>query len=120
MAITIQPLALGNAFKIISDADVDATAENNVNDGAATIYNIDIDNVAAAVTYVKLYNVATTPIGTTAPDIIIPVAASIRRSVVITGGVAFATGLSFGAVTTAGTAGTTSPASSVVLEVVVA
>lgn len=121
MPITIQPLTLANAFKLISDADSDATAENNVNDGAATVYAIDIDNVAAAVSYFKAWNTATPTVGTTAPDLIIgPIAASTRRSVIITGGLSFATALSFATVTTAGTAGITSPASDVVVEIVVA
>ena len=121
MAITIQPLTLGNALKIISDADSDGTSENNVNDGAATVYGIDIDNVAAATTYFKAWNAAVPTVGTTAPDLIIgPLAASTRRTVVISGGLSFATALSFASVTTAGTAGTTNPASDVVVEIVVA
>ena len=121
MPITIQPLTLASAFKIISDSDSDSTSENNVNDGAATVYSIDIDNVAAAVSYFKAWNAAVPVVGTTAPDLILgPIVASGRRTCVITGGLSFATALSFATVTTAGTAGTTNPASDVIVDIVVA
>lgn len=120
MPVTIIPLALGGALKIIRDADVDATSENNVNDGAATIYGLDIDNVAAAVTFIKFYNAAVPTVGTTDPDMIIRMPASTRRTFVFTTGIAFATALSYAGVTTGGTAGTTSPASDVIMNVIVA
>ena len=121
MAITITPLGLAGALKVISDADMDGTAEKHSNDGSARVYSIDIDNTAnAAVTYGKFYNDAVPTVGTTAPHMILMLPASVRRQFVFTTGVNFDTSLSWAAVTGAGTAGTTGPTSDVVANLVVA
>lgn len=122
MAVTIAPLGIaGNALRIIADADADETAENNVNDGAATIYAITIDNAAnAAIEYLKLYNNAAPTIGTTDPDMILMVTASVARTYVFKTGNNFATALSYGAVTAAGTAGVTGPTSAMLVKILVA
>lgn len=121
MAVTITPLGLTGTHRLIRDADVDATLEANVNDGAATLYGLDIDNSAnAAASYVKVYNATTATVGTTDPDLIIMVPASVRRSITIPAGLKLATGLSFAAVTAGGTAGTTAPTSNVVMNLAVA
>lgn len=121
MAVTIIPLGIaGDALRIIRDADVDATSENNVNDGAATIYGITIDNAAnAAREFVKFYNVAAPTVGTTDPDMILFIPLSVARTFIFKTGNNFATALSYAAVTTAGTAGTTGPTSDVVMNVIV-
>lgn len=115
MAITITPLGLDGALKMIADTDIDGTAENNVNAGAATLLMADLDNAAnGAVSYFKGYNNAAPTVGTTAPELILMLPASGRRSFYFYGGLTiFATALSFCAVTTAGTAGTTNPTSNV-------
>lgn len=120
MAITITPLGLAGDLRVFTDSDVDNTAENNVNDGAATIYSIVIDNTAnAATSYIKFYNAAAPTVGTTAPDMILMMPASVEREFTFPDGVVFSSALSWAGVTTAGTAGTTGPTSNVVMRVVV-
>ena|SRR6266498_40728 len=121
MAITITPLGIaGNALRIMRDAVVNATSENNVNDGAATIYAVTVDNSAnGAKTFVKFYNAAAPVVGTTDPDMILMLPASTTRTFVMKTGNNFATALSYAGLTTAGTAGTTNPVSSVIMNVVV-
>jgi hypothetical protein len=103
------------------------TATNNtksaVKASSGTLYAVVIDNTAnAAVSYVKLWNVASgsVTVGTTVPDFIFMVPASVKKTFIIADGIAFDTALTEATVTTAGTAGTTSPSSSVVLDIVYA
>lgn len=120
MAISIIPLGLSGDLRVISDTDSDGTIENNINDGAATIYAIVIDNTAnAAVEYTKLYNATSATVGTTAPDMILMSNSSSRHVWVFTNGLAFSTGLSFATVTAGGTAGTTNPTSDVRVDITV-
>jgi hypothetical protein len=121
MAVTIIPLGIqGHALRIIRDADCNETLEANVNDGAATIYSVTVDNTAnAAITYLKFWNAATATVGTTDPDLELMVPVSATRTYNFKSGLAFATGLSYAAVTTAGTAGTTGPTSDVIVNIVV-
>lgn len=92
---------------------------------SAKVYAVTIDNSAngGAASYVKLYNLASgsVSVGVTAPDeiIYVPAGAVVTRNF-FTGaapGVTFATALSAICVTTGGTAGSTSPSSSVVVSV---
>jgi len=121
MAVTIIPLGLTGTIKIIRDADCDETAENNVNDGAATVYAITVDNTAnAAIEYVKLYNSATAiTVGTTDPDVVLMVPVSVVRSYIFRNSLSLSTGLSFAAVTTGGTGGVTGPTSAMIVNIVV-
>lgn len=119
MSVTSTPLQTNLSASIVQDDDSNATSEDNVRNGATTVYMVDVDNSAnAAVTYVKLYNAATAVVGTTAPDIILMVPASVRKLFVFDmAGVAFSTGLSFASVTAGGTAGTTGPTSDVIVKI---
>jgi hypothetical protein len=115
MAISIYPMSLinSNALRIVTDTDVDETCEGNVNDGSAALYAVYIDNTAnAAISYMKFYDLDTpVTVGTTVPVMILPIAASARTIYVFPSSITFSTGLSFAAVTAAGTGGTTGPAS---------
>ncbi len=117
MAISIYPLAINGSadLRLVVDSDMDNTCEGNIHDGAATLYAAVLENNAnAAVTYVKFYDLDTAvTVGTTAPAMILMLAASTDYIFVFPSGVTFNTGLSFAAVTGAGTAGTTSPVSNV-------
>lgn len=114
MAVTTTPLSSPFTNAIVFDADANEVAENNVRGGASTVFMLRIDNSAnAAASYVKLYNDAAPTVGTTAPDLIIPVAANASVEWVSLTGFAFATALSFACVTTGGTGGTTGPTSDV-------
>ena len=119
MAVTTTPLSNPVGANIVTDTASNATAENDVRSGATTVYLVDVDNTAnAAETYTKLYDSASPTVGTTAPDFIFKVTASTRKVFVLDmSGVAFTTGLSFATVTAAGTAGTSSPSSSVIVRI---
>lgn len=119
MSITSTPLQTNLSASIIADTDSDATSENDVRNGATTVYLVDVDNsLNAAITYTKLYNSASPTVGTTAPDTILMTPASVRKVFVLDmSGVAFSTALSFASVTSGGTAGTTSPTSNVTVRI---
>lgn len=120
MAITqIQVQTPANQF-LFTDTVMGNTADA-VKGSSAVVYYLFIDNSAnaGAPTYVKLYNLAagSVTVGTTVPDevIFVPNGAKITH-VLWTGsapGKTFATALSAAAVTTGGTAGSTSPVSAV-------
>lgn len=118
MALSSSPIASPVAGALVVDTNLGAAADNDVRAGATTLYAADIDNTAnAAATYVKFYNTAAPTVGTTAPDAIVYVPASTRlTSFFGLAGTAFAH-LSFAAVTTGGTAGTTAPSSAVKINI---
>lgn len=88
---------------------------------SSTIYYIEADNTAnAAVTYLKLWNTAagSVVVGTTAPDMVLPLLASTKHVFVFPGGTAFfSSALSCASVTTAGTAGTTPPTTPITVRI---
>lgn len=107
---------------VIYDADADNTAENDVRAGPCTLYGVSVKNPNAAVAYLKFYDSAAPTVGTTAPDEIVMLEGSgglnggyMHWQVNGTSGLSFTTGLSFACVTGAGTAGTTSPTSNVLV-----
>lgn len=114
-SVTISPQSNQIATKLIYDADADGTAENDMTGTSGVLYMVDIDNSAnGSASYLKLYDAAAPTVGTTAPDWIFKVAASVRRVLAITEGFAF-TNLSMACVTAGGTAGTTNPTSNVLV-----
>jgi len=119
MAVTTTPLSTSVGANIVTDLASNATSESDVRAGATTVFIVDVDNTAnVAVTYVKLYDSAGPTIGTTAPDVVLRVTGSARKSFVLDmSGVAFTTGLSFASVTAGGTAGTSNPSSSVIVRI---
>lgn len=122
MAESISPLSLSSSLLVFRETDLDATANNDIFDTAAAdrIYLLHLDNTAnaAQAEYAKLYNSAAPTVGTTAPDMIIPLAAGATVDVAIVGGYNFATNCSIACVTAAGTAGAVSPTADVVCAVV--
>lgn len=123
MSVTISQLSNPLGTRIIRDDDADATSENDVLSGAATIIRVKVDNTANGHdVYLKLYNDAAPTVGTTAPNIVIPAKAGKSAILAIQGGsgISFGTALSFACVTTGGTGGTTSPTNSVIVDIEVA
>lgn len=115
-------IRLGNAIgsNIIEDLDADATAENDVNGGAATIHEIYVDNSAntAASSYVKLYDNAAPTVGTTAPNFVVRARLARKIRVYTSPGLGHATtNLSIAGLNAGGTAGTTGPTSDVIVRV---
>lgn len=122
MAVTQLPAASPSGVVSYNNTDSNET-KSAVKASSGTIYSITIDNSAnGAASYVKLYDVASgsVTVGTTAPDWIFKVAASVKRTVVFPEGLAFATALTEASVTAGGTAGTTGPTSDVNLFIVYA
>ncbi len=113
--MTVFAKTVAEPFASTRSADTSATATSQLAEtGAGTLFLIDIDNTNNSTkTYVKMYDATAPTIGTTNPDWIFMAPASVRRVYSIPGGLAFSTGLSYAAVTTAGSPGTTSPTSSV-------
>lgn len=124
MAITQINVSSPSGEFIFTDTAM-GNAVDAIKGSSARVYSIVIDNSAngGAASYVKLFNVAagSVTLGTTAPDeiILVPAGAIITVNYITsaTPGKVFGTALSAACVTTAGTAGTTSPVSSVVVSV---
>lgn len=119
MSVTTTPLSNPVGANIVIDTTSNGTSENDVRSGATTVYVVDVDNSAnASATYTKLYNSASPTVGTTAPDVVLMTPGSSRRAHVLgLEGTAFSTALSFCSVTAGGTAGTSSPSSSVIVRI---
>lgn len=121
MAITQIDVGTPTNQFIFQDTAI-GNAVDGVKSSSALLLAVKVDNSAniSAPAYVKLFNLnnLSVTLGTTAPDEIIYVpAGSVVTRDFFTGanyGVTFATALSAACVTTGGTAGTVSPASSVI------
>jgi hypothetical protein len=89
---------------------------------ASTLYSVEINNTAntSVNSFVKLYDKATgsVTIGTTAPEVILKAPAATTVTYQFDLGVAFGTGIVMAALNSAGTAGTTSPGSAVIVKLV--
>ena len=122
MATSSVTLGYPSGTKLFSDTDNTGTAVG-VASASSTIYEIEVDNSAnAAASYTKLWNTASggVTIGTTAPDMILYLAASASKVFVFPAGLVFGTAITLATVTTAGTAGTTNPTSDVIVRIVYA
>ena len=119
MALSISSQVSPIASKLIVQTSSTATADNDVLNAGGTIFMLDVDNTAnvAQDVYVKLYNHAGPTVGTTAPDLVFLVKQGVRRQLGLPEGVLFATAISLATVTAGGTAGTTSPGSSVIVRI---
>lgn len=111
VSITEQQTPLGS--KVVKDTSVNSTAVNNVTGSSGSIYLIEIVNGATTAIHFKIYDHASPTIGTTAPNLVVPVPASSSVSVASTSGIVFGTAISYACVTEAGTAGVTDPNSTV-------
>jgi hypothetical protein len=124
MAITQVTIATPANEILFTDTSMGNTADA-IKASSAKVFYISVDNSAngGAASYVKLFNLAagSVVVGTTAPDeiIYVPGGAVITHNL-STGanpGKTFGTALSAFCVTTGGTAGSTSPVSSVIVTV---
>lgn len=87
---------------------------------SSVVYYIYADNSAnGAATFLKLWNTAAASVvvGTTAPDFIVLLPASATVNLPVPGGITFGTALSCASVTTAGTAGTTAPSTTITVRI---
>jgi len=124
--VAIDQINISTPSTLISFTDtVLGNAVDGVKASSAKLYSVIVDNSAngGAASYVKIFNATTGSItlGVTAPDIIIYVpGGAILTTAFFTGatqGVTLGTALSAACVTTGGTAGTTSPVSSVAVTI---
>ena len=123
MAISTVNVASPSSEKVYTSTAMGNTIEG-IKASSALVYSVIIDNTLnAAATYVKLYNVASgsVTVGTTVPDEVIYVPASVIVTHILYTGAApgktFGTALSAAAVTAGGTAGVTSPSSAAAVTV---
>lgn len=121
MAVSIVDIASPAGLKKYHDTDIGAT-KVSIDATSGNIHAITIDNTgnAAEATFLKLWNVASgsVTVGTTAPDYVFMVPAATKVTIVFSSAIAYDTALTVACVTTAGTAGTTDPTSSVVLDLI--
>lgn len=119
MAITTQSLGFASGTNVFTDTDSEGTVVV-VKASSAVVHLITVDNSAnGAATFLKIWNSAgAVTIGTTVPDSIIMVPASVAISMAMPGGVTYGTGLQVACTTTAALGGVTNPTSSVILRVV--
>lgn len=102
---------------VLYDADADATVEKDMLDGPCVLHGIFVLNDDAATNHLKLYDNIDPTVGTTAPDIILPLTTDATDPpkggmyfpINAPDGIAFTNGLSAAVVSEAGTAGTTAP-----------
>lgn len=113
--LTITSLA-ASEFQDTSNANASIVIKGS----SGTLYLVYVDNTAnGAISYVKLYNTAgAVTVGTTVPDWVFQVTASIVQPIVFAPGIAFSAGLQVATVTAGGTGGVTSPSSAVIVRIV--
>ena len=116
MAVSNNAIISGGSLFIDSDNTSTAVV---VKATSTVLYEMEIDNTAnAAASYVKLYNTGTVTVGTTVPDWVVMVPASVSRTLVMPLGVTFGTALAVATTTAGGTAGSTGPTSDVLVRIV--
>ena len=102
---------------VVDDPLVNVTFQADVapGGGAGVIYSVQINNTANAAqdVYLKLFNHAGPTVGTTAADMLLKGPAGTTKTYSIPQGIAFAVGITYACVTTADTAGVTSPPNAV-------
>lgn len=112
MVLQIWPAqGLAATFRLIYEDTVDEVAVDNVADGPCIVYAVYLTSQSSATAFMKFYDHANPTVGTTAPNMILPQLSAGGGPFLwmFRNGVEFQTALSFAAVTTAGTAGTTAP-----------
>src|SRR6266480_1019141 len=122
MATTQITLGFPASLNIFSETALNATIKA-VKASSGTVYYIDIDNSAnASPSYVKMWNVASgsVTVGATAPNMIEMAPGLARIRIPIPAGIVFDTAISAACTVEPGTAGTTNPSSSVIVQLVYA
>lgn len=111
MALATSSQTIDLEHVLVTNTDVDNTADLDLMGGACKLYNIEIDNTtgggSAAEAFVKLYDSGTVTVGTTDPVYIFIAPSNKIVQYTIPDGATFAAALSIAATQTSGTAGTT-------------
>jgi|TARA_R110000824_G_scaffold115788_2_gene267000 hypothetical protein len=123
--MALSTVTLSTRFGSTFAKETSATATKSViKASSGTLYTVEINNTAntAANTFVKFYDNSTgsVTVGTTGPDVVLKAPGGKTVTYQFALGIAFGTGIVMAAVSTAGTAGTSSqnPASAVIVKVV--
>ena len=119
MSLTVSTQVPPVGTKLVSDTNANQVVKTAVTGAAGSIFLIDIDNSGNSdnAAYLKIYDVSSVSVGSTAPDFIFKVPVNQRRSFAIPDGLSFSF-LSFAVVTTPGTAGNTGPTNPVTVKMV--
>lgn len=118
MALSTKTLTTRFGTKFAKETSASST-KSVVATAASTLYAIEINNAAnSSNVFVKLYDNVTgsVTVGTTDPDVILKAQASTKVTYQFDQGIAFGTGVILACLTTAGTAGTSSPSSAVIVK----
>jgi len=119
MAVTSTSVSNPLVHNITIDTDCGNTVIADIGSGAVTVYSIHLNNAAnGAKSYIKAFDSLSPTLGTDHPELIIKAYDNQVLDVVFPSGLFFATGFSFACVASAGTAGTTSPTSDVIIRIV--
>ena len=114
VTLTSQAAPIGAIISKIVAANNSANA--NITGASGTLHVIQINNTAnSAAMYFKMVDGTSATVGTTAPEFIFRVSASSTLTCVFPGGIVFTSGFTAYCVQQAGTAGTSSPGSSVIV-----
>ena len=109
--------AIGDIIYVIKAST--ATPENDLSGASTpTVYGVEASSIASETNYIKLYNHAGPTVGTTAPHLILPVAANSSQTMLVMAGAPFAN-LSVATVQSAGIAGASLPTGDVSIEILV-
>ena len=115
MSVSNIPLLTGASLLIETAAGAAITAKAS----SAVLYELELDNTLnAAASFFKIFNTASVTLGTTVPDWVIMIPASVSRTMVIPSGLTFGTALTYAATTAGGTAGSTAPTSNFAVKMV--
>jgi len=118
MALSTKTLTTRFGTKFAKETSASST-KSVVATAASTLYAIEINNTANSVnSFVKLYDNVTgsVTVGTTDPDVILKAQASTKVTYQFDQGIAFGTGVILACLNSAGTAGTGSPGSAVIVK----
>ena len=93
--------------QMIKNTAISTTADNHITGSNATIHMLDItNNHGSAKGYFKIFDSTSPSVGTTVPEIVIPVAGAQRQVVTIAEGITSTNGISWAFTNAGGTAGT--------------
>src|SRR3990167_6259488 len=116
--MAVSNITLLSGAVLLTDTDVVGTAVV-AKATSAVLYELELDNTAnGAATYFKIWNTGSVTVGTTVPDWVVMVPASVSRTIVIPSGLTFGTALSYAATTAGGTTGSTGPTSDFAVKLV--
>ena len=112
MAITITNQSIGLTNRVLKDTAVTNTAVTNVTGAPGSLYLMYANKTANSnAIFIKFYDTVDAPtVGTTVPDYVFRIDPSSSQQFIMTAGTVFSNGISYTAVDSGGTAGTTAPA----------